>query len=154
MASLEGQDWTPANTCLGWNLDLLLHCNILMYVVLTFSSLLQLRSVPPHCLQGLRFVYSQLESLTCCKCISTLEVSCLYTAGGVNCKRKAVLSLQLFTQGIIHPYCVWLHLPSPFWGPTPVSSSVEGFPACMHMCSVVFFYSSWEFLALDNIHVS
>lgn len=48
---------------------------ILMYVVLAFSSLLQLRSVPPHCLRGLRFVYSQLESLTCSKCISTLEVS-------------------------------------------------------------------------------
>lgn len=60
---------------IGLEKQLLLHCNILMYVVLTFSSLLQLRSVPPHCLRGLRFLYSQLESLTCSKCISTLEVS-------------------------------------------------------------------------------
>lgn len=62
-----------AEVGLGW--ELLLHCSILIYVVLTFLSLLQLRSVPSHCLRGLRFVYSQLESLTCCKCISTLEVS-------------------------------------------------------------------------------
>ncbi|XP_009705096.1 PREDICTED: serine/threonine-protein kinase 11-interacting protein, partial [Cariama cristata] len=43
--------------------------------IFPFKSLrhLELRSVPPHCLRGLRYVYSQLESLTCCKCISTLE---------------------------------------------------------------------------------
>lgn len=69
----QGNGRSLAEMGLGW--QLLLHCNILMYVVLTFSSLLQLRSVPPHCLRGLRLVYSQLESLTCCKCISTLEVS-------------------------------------------------------------------------------
>uniref|UniRef100_A0A8D0G9K5 Serine/threonine-protein kinase 11-interacting protein n=1 Tax=Sphenodon punctatus TaxID=8508 RepID=A0A8D0G9K5_SPHPU len=40
-----------------------------------FKSLrrLELKSVPLHCLRGLRFVYSQLEALTCSKCVGTLE---------------------------------------------------------------------------------
>lgn len=38
----------------------------------------------------------------------------------------------------IHSCCVWLHLPSVFWALTAVSSSVEGFPACKHMCSIIF----------------
>ncbi|NXC10465.1 S11IP protein, partial [Orthonyx spaldingii] len=42
-------------------------------------------SVPPHCLQGLRFVYSQLESLTCCKCISTLEEIISACGGDLSC---------------------------------------------------------------------
>lgn len=41
----------------------------------------QLKSVPLHCLRGLRFIYSQLEALTCCKCVSTLEVSAGSEAG-------------------------------------------------------------------------
>lgn len=76
---------------LGW--QLLLRCNVLMYVVLTFSSLLQLRSVPPHCLRGLRFVYSQLESLTCCKCISTLEVSVSAACGELRRRMPPLSSL-------------------------------------------------------------
>ncbi|NXK55767.1 S11IP protein, partial [Chauna torquata] len=42
-------------------------------------------SVPPHCLRGLRFVYSQLESLTCCKCISTLEEIISACGGDLSC---------------------------------------------------------------------
>ncbi|XP_032073836.1 serine/threonine-protein kinase 11-interacting protein isoform X1 [Thamnophis elegans] len=40
-----------------------------------FKSLrrLELRCVPLHCLQGLRFVYSQLEALTCSRCVNSLE---------------------------------------------------------------------------------
>ncbi|XP_054236827.1 serine/threonine-protein kinase 11-interacting protein [Indicator indicator] len=55
--------------------------------IFPFKSLrhLELRSVPPHCLQGLRFVYSQLESLTCCKCISTLEEIISACGGDLSC---------------------------------------------------------------------
>ncbi|KAM4698137.1 serine/threonine-protein kinase 11-interacting protein isoform 2-T2 [Rhinophrynus dorsalis] len=49
--------------------------------IFPFKSLrsLELRSLPPHCLRGLRSVYSQLEVLTCSKCISSLEelLNCL-----------------------------------------------------------------------------
>ncbi|KAJ6665574.1 hypothetical protein lerEdw1_003417 [Lerista edwardsae] len=40
-----------------------------------FKSLrrLELKCVPLHCLRGLRFVYSQLEALTCSRCVSSLE---------------------------------------------------------------------------------
>uniref|UniRef100_G1KPT1 Serine/threonine-protein kinase 11-interacting protein n=1 Tax=Anolis carolinensis TaxID=28377 RepID=G1KPT1_ANOCA len=40
-----------------------------------FKSLrhLELKCVPLHCLQGLRFIYSQLEALTCSKCVSSLK---------------------------------------------------------------------------------
>uniref|UniRef100_A0A8C8S9V1 Serine/threonine-protein kinase 11-interacting protein n=1 Tax=Pelusios castaneus TaxID=367368 RepID=A0A8C8S9V1_9SAUR len=51
-------------------------CNLQSTVkIFPFKSLrrLELKSVPLHCLRGLRFVYSQLEALTCSKCISTLE---------------------------------------------------------------------------------
>ncbi|XP_053554194.1 serine/threonine-protein kinase 11-interacting protein [Bombina bombina] len=43
--------------------------------IFPFKSLrrLELRSLPPHCLRGLRSVYSQLEILTCSKCITSLE---------------------------------------------------------------------------------
>ncbi|KAM4624667.1 serine/threonine-protein kinase 11-interacting protein isoform 2-T3 [Discoglossus pictus] len=43
--------------------------------IFPFKSLryLELRCLPPHCLRGLRSVYSQLEILTCSKCISSLE---------------------------------------------------------------------------------
>ncbi|XP_075770574.1 serine/threonine-protein kinase 11-interacting protein isoform X3 [Pelodiscus sinensis] len=43
--------------------------------IFPFKSLrrLELKSVPPHCLRGLRFIYSQLEALTCSRCVSTLE---------------------------------------------------------------------------------
>ncbi|KAG8550169.1 hypothetical protein GDO81_027957 [Engystomops pustulosus] len=34
---------------------------------------LELRCLPPHCLRGLRFVYSQLEVLICSRCITSLE---------------------------------------------------------------------------------
>ncbi|KAM4667713.1 serine/threonine-protein kinase 11-interacting protein isoform 3-T3 [Amazona ochrocephala] len=55
--------------------------------IFPFKSLrhLELRSVPPHCLRGLRFVYSQLESLTCCKCISTLEEIISACGGDLSC---------------------------------------------------------------------
>ncbi|XP_009994585.1 PREDICTED: serine/threonine-protein kinase 11-interacting protein [Chaetura pelagica] len=55
--------------------------------IFPFKSLrhLELRSVPPHCLQGLRFVYSQLESLTCCKCISTVEEIISACGGDLSC---------------------------------------------------------------------
>ncbi|CAM2100760.1 serine/threonine-protein kinase 11-interacting protein isoform X1 [Caretta caretta] len=51
-------------------------CNLQSSVkIFPFKSLrrLELKSVPLHCLRGLRFVYSQLEALTCSKCVSTLE---------------------------------------------------------------------------------
>uniref|UniRef100_A0A6J0TKY7 Serine/threonine-protein kinase 11-interacting protein n=1 Tax=Pogona vitticeps TaxID=103695 RepID=A0A6J0TKY7_9SAUR len=40
-----------------------------------FKSLrrLELKCVPLHCLRGLRFVYSQLEALTCSKCVNSLK---------------------------------------------------------------------------------
>ncbi|PKU48390.1 serine threonine-protein kinase 11-interacting protein [Limosa lapponica baueri] len=55
--------------------------------IFPFKSLrhLELRSVPPHCLRGLRFVYSQLESLTCSKCISTLEEIISACGGDLSC---------------------------------------------------------------------
>ncbi|XP_059331795.1 serine/threonine-protein kinase 11-interacting protein isoform X3 [Ammospiza nelsoni] len=55
--------------------------------IFPFKSLrhLELKSVPPHCLRGLRFVYSQLESLTCCKCISTLEEIISACGGDLSC---------------------------------------------------------------------
>ncbi|XP_027534582.1 serine/threonine-protein kinase 11-interacting protein [Neopelma chrysocephalum] len=55
--------------------------------IFPFKSLrhLELRSVPPHCLRGLRLVYSQLESLTCCKCISTLEEIISACGGDLSC---------------------------------------------------------------------
>ncbi|NXI40079.1 S11IP protein, partial [Galbula dea] len=55
--------------------------------IFPFKSLrhLELRSVPPHCLRGLRFVYSQLESLTCCKCVSTLEEIISACGGDLSC---------------------------------------------------------------------
>ncbi|XP_063256746.1 serine/threonine-protein kinase 11-interacting protein [Prinia subflava] len=55
--------------------------------IFPFKSLrhLELRSVPPHCLRGLRFVYSQLESLTCCKSISTLEEIISACGGDLSC---------------------------------------------------------------------
>ncbi|XP_014105113.1 PREDICTED: serine/threonine-protein kinase 11-interacting protein [Pseudopodoces humilis] len=55
--------------------------------IFPFKSLrhLELRSVPAHCLRGLRFVYSQLESLTCCKCISTLEEIISACGGDLSC---------------------------------------------------------------------
>lgn len=34
----------------------------------------QLKQIPPHCLEGLRGVYSQLEVFTCSKSLNTLEV--------------------------------------------------------------------------------
>lgn len=55
--------------------------------IFPFKSLrhLELRSVPPHCLRGLRFVYSQLESLTCSKCVSTLEEIISACGGDLSC---------------------------------------------------------------------
>ncbi|NXC44853.1 S11IP protein, partial [Penelope pileata] len=55
--------------------------------IFPFKSLrhLELRSVPPHCLRGLRFVYSQLESLTCSKCITTLEEIISACGGDLSC---------------------------------------------------------------------
>ncbi|KAL8182977.1 UNVERIFIED_CONTAM: hypothetical protein K2H54_010421 [Gekko kuhli] len=40
-----------------------------------FKSLrrLELKCVPLHCLRGLRFIYSQLEALTCSKCVNSLQ---------------------------------------------------------------------------------
>ncbi|KAJ7346028.1 hypothetical protein JRQ81_001978 [Phrynocephalus forsythii] len=40
-----------------------------------FKSLrrLELKCVPLHCLRGLRFIYSQLEALTCSKCVKSLK---------------------------------------------------------------------------------
>nr|XP_032630379.1 serine/threonine-protein kinase 11-interacting protein isoform X2 [Chelonoidis abingdonii] len=51
-------------------------CNLQSSVkIFPFKSLrrLELKSVPLHCLRGLRFIYSQLEALTCSKCVSMLE---------------------------------------------------------------------------------
>ncbi|XP_060118810.1 serine/threonine-protein kinase 11-interacting protein isoform X2 [Heteronotia binoei] len=43
--------------------------------IFPFKSLrrLELKCVPLHCLRGLRFIYSQLEALTCSKCVSSLQ---------------------------------------------------------------------------------
>ncbi|XP_072436101.1 serine/threonine-protein kinase 11-interacting protein isoform X3 [Chiloscyllium punctatum] len=43
--------------------------------IMAFKSLrfLELKRVPPHCLEGLRFVYTRLEILVCSSCINTIE---------------------------------------------------------------------------------
>ncbi|XP_054827783.1 serine/threonine-protein kinase 11-interacting protein [Eublepharis macularius] len=43
--------------------------------IFPFKSLrrLELKCVPLHCLRGLRLIYSQLEALTCSKCVNSLE---------------------------------------------------------------------------------
>ncbi|XP_061465415.1 serine/threonine-protein kinase 11-interacting protein isoform X2 [Rhineura floridana] len=43
--------------------------------IFPFKSLrhLELKCVPLHCLRGLRFVYSQLEALTCSRCVNSLK---------------------------------------------------------------------------------
>ncbi|NWV79147.1 S11IP protein, partial [Dasyornis broadbenti] len=55
--------------------------------IFPFKSLrhLEVSIVPPHCLRGLRFVYSQLESLTCWKCVSTLEEIISACGGDLSC---------------------------------------------------------------------
>lgn len=103
---------------MGLEQQLLSHCNILMCVVLTFSSLLQLRSVPPHCLRGLRFVYSQLESLTCSKCVSTLEVSVSVRLTG-SYTGDQIGKYGGSVKHHLKPSHIHLFLPYPFWCPTP-----------------------------------
>ncbi|XP_078408812.1 serine/threonine-protein kinase 11-interacting protein isoform X1 [Cetorhinus maximus] len=43
--------------------------------IMAFKSLrfLELKRIPPHCLEGLRGVYTRLEILTCSNCINTIE---------------------------------------------------------------------------------
>lgn len=41
---------------------------------LSLPPLNQLKRIPPHCLEGLRGIYSQLEVFTCSKSLSSLEV--------------------------------------------------------------------------------
>ncbi|XP_007438479.1 serine/threonine-protein kinase 11-interacting protein-like [Python bivittatus] len=60
-----------------------------------FKSLrrLELRCVPLHCLRGLRFVYSQLEALTCSRCVNSLE-EILSACGGDLSSALPWLELQ------------------------------------------------------------
>ncbi|XP_066431634.1 serine/threonine-protein kinase 11-interacting protein isoform X2 [Eleutherodactylus coqui] len=64
--------------------------------IFPFKSLrsLELRCLPPHCLRGLRFVYSQLEVLICSRCVSSLEEVISLCGGDL---RAALPWLELHT---------------------------------------------------------
>lgn len=60
----------------------LLLCNKTVYILYIDESVLlwacsvsQLKRIPPHCLEDLRGVYSQLEVFTCSRSLSSLEVT-------------------------------------------------------------------------------
>lgn len=55
--------------CFFFKSTVLLHYNSALLVLPH-----QLKRIPPHCLEGLRGVYSQLEVFTCSKSLSSLEV--------------------------------------------------------------------------------
>ncbi|XP_063145036.1 serine/threonine-protein kinase 11-interacting protein isoform X2 [Candoia aspera] len=63
--------------------------------IFPFKSLrrLELRCLPLHCLRGLRFVYSQLEALTCSRCVNSLE-EILSACGGDLSSALPWLELQ------------------------------------------------------------
>uniref|UniRef100_S4RX32 LKB1 serine/threonine kinase interacting protein 1 N-terminal domain-containing protein n=1 Tax=Petromyzon marinus TaxID=7757 RepID=S4RX32_PETMA len=44
---------------------------------------LELKGVPVHCLEGLQGIHTQLESLTCWKCVDTMEVPASGSHGGI-----------------------------------------------------------------------
>ncbi|XP_074857737.1 serine/threonine-protein kinase 11-interacting protein isoform X2 [Carettochelys insculpta] len=72
-------------------------CNLQSAVkIFPFKSLrrLELKSVPLHCLRGLRFIYSQLEALTCSRCVSTLE-EVISACGGDLSSALPWLELQI-----------------------------------------------------------
>lgn len=51
----------------------------------------QLKRIPPHCLEGLRGVYSQLEVFTCSKSLNSLEVPLSYMSMRVSIATNLIL---------------------------------------------------------------
>lgn len=74
-----------------------------------FLSIYQLKQIPPHCLEGLRVVYSQLEVFTCSKSLSSLEVlpfrSTFAMKASILCYSGCLKGLYLFLLGAAFP--VW-----------------------------------------------
>ncbi|KAM4025240.1 serine/threonine-protein kinase 11-interacting protein isoform 2-T2 [Anomaloglossus baeobatrachus] len=69
--------------------------------IFPFKSLryLELRCLPPHCLRGLRGVYSQLEVLICSRCVSSLEEVISLCGGDLS---SALPWLELHTLDFSH----------------------------------------------------
>lgn len=69
-----------------------LFCIIVLNIAFLFDCFsVQLKRIPPHCLEGLRGVYSQLEVFTCSKGVSSLEVMVSPTGIGT-----VTISLTMF----------------------------------------------------------
>ncbi|XP_069588932.1 serine/threonine-protein kinase 11-interacting protein isoform X3 [Ranitomeya imitator] len=78
--------------------DCRLPCDVNIF---PFKSLryLELRCLPPHCLRGLRGVYSQLEILICSRCVSSLEEVISLCGGDLS---SALPWLELHTLDFSH----------------------------------------------------
>ncbi|XP_073503396.1 serine/threonine-protein kinase 11-interacting protein [Phyllobates terribilis] len=78
--------------------DCRLPCDVNIF---PFKSLryLELRCLPPHCLRGLRGVYSQLEILICSHCVSSLEEVISLCGGDLS---SALPWLELHTLDFSH----------------------------------------------------
>lgn len=69
-----------------------LFCIIVLNIAFLFDCFsVQLKRIPPHCLEGLRGVYSQLEVFTCSKGVSSLEV--MFSPTGIG---TVTISLTMF----------------------------------------------------------
>uniref|UniRef100_A0A8C5HC36 Serine/threonine-protein kinase 11-interacting protein n=1 Tax=Gouania willdenowi TaxID=441366 RepID=A0A8C5HC36_GOUWI len=75
--------------------------------IFPFKSLkcLELKGVPPHCLEGLRGIYSQLEVLTCSKSLSSLEELLSLCGGDLS---SALPWLELLTLNFSYNFIVGL----------------------------------------------
>ncbi|XP_030012122.1 serine/threonine-protein kinase 11-interacting protein isoform X2 [Sphaeramia orbicularis] len=75
--------------------------------IFPFKSLkcLELKRVPPHCLEGLRGVYSQLEVFTCSKSLSSMEELLSLCGGDLS---SALPWLELHTLNFSYNYIVCL----------------------------------------------
>lgn len=73
--------------------------------IFPFKSLkhLEVKRLPPHCLRGLRWVYSQLEVLTCSECVTSIE-EVISSCGGDLSSALAWLELHTlnFSNNNIH----------------------------------------------------
>ncbi|XP_069838695.1 serine/threonine-protein kinase 11-interacting protein [Dendropsophus ebraccatus] len=73
--------------------------------IFPFKSLksLELRCLPPHCLRGLRCVYSQLEVLKCSRCVTSLEEVISLCGGDLNSALPWLeLHTLVFSYNMIH----------------------------------------------------
>ncbi|XP_042192331.1 serine/threonine-protein kinase 11-interacting protein isoform X3 [Callorhinchus milii] len=75
--------------------------------IFAFKSLkyLQLKRIPPHCLEGLRGVYTQLEILVCTNCINTIEEIISVCGGDLS---SALPWLDLHTLNFSHNHIAGL----------------------------------------------